>query len=604
MAKKSREPESITLRYDLYDLPTAQHKAGLAGLLLEIESMAERVERGLLPSDTPLVKIIDQGPTHAEIEVTRDSTQALFDDLYDAEVVEVAVSTKWPKKEPKRVEQTTSEQSGSTTTTTRYIYDTVRPCGGFLSRYTDDGKETWHKLWRDMLWSIPRGKPATRRPFNDRSEGKHTSEGSRVWDSLVADERARQRGQRKLVPVAGAIMLGAQAASAEAVRFEDFSDQAALLHFWQLACRVYVPEELTADGKREFAGFVLALPEVSDLARFARAYCRALHRLDPESRGYRPAAAVVSLPEQGALEFLYSLDLLLQQRTAHAEPRQHLSGVEFFHMVKVGNNVKSASHGRVAPRTSLLRGYEGIRCSVRNPILLTARLRALLTDQPWFALLQRELVDRDWSWFVHSQQDGHRTPPAMVNFAYEIATQFENIQDRLQKLKEALVQGDCEAPPTSPGIETGIVDLVIYRLVKEYIRQKASARMGVDTADAQWHAKTHDHGTGGELPRYKEERQRASAQLFLALRSRRAEDFVAHFTATLGSVAQRLPESDYTAIASALMRVHTSETGEQRPRTRDDVKTLTLLALSAHSRSLSARRQPEGSETPTEETDQ
>jgi hypothetical protein len=32
----------VTLHYHLSDLPTAQHKAGLAGLLLLIESMRQR----------------------------------------------------------------------------------------------------------------------------------------------------------------------------------------------------------------------------------------------------------------------------------------------------------------------------------------------------------------------------------------------------------------------------------------------------------------------------------------------------------------------------------------------------------------------------------
>ena len=32
----------VVVEYDLFDLPTAQHKAGLAGLLLQLRSMADR----------------------------------------------------------------------------------------------------------------------------------------------------------------------------------------------------------------------------------------------------------------------------------------------------------------------------------------------------------------------------------------------------------------------------------------------------------------------------------------------------------------------------------------------------------------------------------
>ena len=41
---KAAPGASVTVKYDLFDLPTAQHKAGLAGLLLQIESMKARVD--------------------------------------------------------------------------------------------------------------------------------------------------------------------------------------------------------------------------------------------------------------------------------------------------------------------------------------------------------------------------------------------------------------------------------------------------------------------------------------------------------------------------------------------------------------------------------
>lgn len=133
------------------------------------------------------------------------------------------------------------------------------------------------------------------------------------------------------------------------------------------------------------------------------------------------------------------------------------------------------------------------------------------------------------------------------------------------------------------------VDRVVYRLVKQYVREKASARMGASTADQDaWYKATHDPTSKRERPEYQDERRRVAQGLFLALRSRHDQDFVEHFTATLGSVAQYLPENDYAILAAALMRTFTDEHGENRPRTREDVETLTLLALSAQSRSLTA----------------
>ena len=46
MSKKPPS-ERITLHFDILDLPTAQHRAGLAGLVLQVESMKKR----RLPAD-------------------------------------------------------------------------------------------------------------------------------------------------------------------------------------------------------------------------------------------------------------------------------------------------------------------------------------------------------------------------------------------------------------------------------------------------------------------------------------------------------------------------------------------------------------------------
>src|SRR4030042_1303231 len=94
MSTLTKNGEAITLEYNLYDLPTAQHKAGLAGLLLMIESMKIRE---MVP--IPEVKY---DSTKASISFTPESMQTLFDDLYDASWEEIESSSKWKGKAPKR----------------------------------------------------------------------------------------------------------------------------------------------------------------------------------------------------------------------------------------------------------------------------------------------------------------------------------------------------------------------------------------------------------------------------------------------------------------------------------------------------------------------
>ncbi len=83
ITSKAAKPAQVTITYDLFDLPTAQHKAGLAGLLLQIESMQSRK----LPA--PVFRWDSEQPrTKVHVDFTPETTVALFDDLYDATWVE------------------------------------------------------------------------------------------------------------------------------------------------------------------------------------------------------------------------------------------------------------------------------------------------------------------------------------------------------------------------------------------------------------------------------------------------------------------------------------------------------------------------------------
>jgi CRISPR-associated protein Cmx8 len=143
-APKKTEPDSIEVRFDLRELPTAQHKAGLAGLLLQIDSMAERRAAGLVPPETRVPEIVHRSAMAALIRLTSRSVQDLLDDVYAAEVVEVRSSKRWPGSSPRREELNPSPGPGESRRW--FFYDVIQPSGPFLRRYTDDGKEAWHKL--------------------------------------------------------------------------------------------------------------------------------------------------------------------------------------------------------------------------------------------------------------------------------------------------------------------------------------------------------------------------------------------------------------------------------------------------------------------------
>jgi CRISPR-associated protein Cmx8 len=570
----SAAPSAIGVRYDLLDLSTAQHKAGLAGLLLQVESMRARE----LPADSvPNVELI--GPTSVEATFTEVSLRGLFDDLYDAETAFAESPTRWPGATPVEEKEKPDLKTGKPKKV--FVYEVVQPRGYFLRQFTDDGKEAWHKLWRDMLWTIPRGRPTTRGPFNSRaaSPKRSSGEGEVAWSELLAAERARGKNELRTCEVAGAILLGAQALSAESVPFRDRAEHALLLHFWQLTVRVFVPEQIDADGAREFVGYVLAVPEVADLRKFLRLYKASLAKLDPKLSGYRPASAVISLPAQGALEFMDGLSRIAGEATSadRSEVARSLAGVEFFHMVKAGNNVKTMTGGRLAAREDLLQAYEGIKAACRNPLFLSGRLLALLRGGDWYGEFGRMMAERDWPLFVGSE----RTPRNVPSFAWDVLQRFRSTLQNEEMRKANPVTNTSTSQPAS-------LETLIYRLVRRYVRAKTDDKSPIkyDTFKDK-KIKTAKGRERVDYPRvYTEAQEKVCSDLFLGMRSRRDDDFVSYFSGTVLSVAQGPTlsgEDDFHVVARALL----DEEG------RRNVKTLAMLAIAASSYASTGRADDE-----------
>ena len=72
---------------------------------------------------------------------------------------------------------------------------------------------------------------------------------------------------------------------------------------------------------------------------------------------------------------------------------------------------------------------------------------------------------------------------------------------------------------------------------------------------------------------YVEARKKVCADVFLAMRSRREQDFIEYFTATICSVPQFLPADDYVFVSQALLE----DGGWEK------IKALSMLAVAAHS---------------------
>lgn len=560
------ELREVVITYDLFELPTAFHKAGLAGLVMLLDWL---IERGKLTADGATYTVTAKS---LQITFTEPMIQKLMDEVYDAATVEVAVKAKWAGAELKREDLVEEQHGDKVTKTKRFIYDVVQPNGAYLRDRFPDGDGLWLKLWRDMLWSIPRGRPTTREPYNQRARKESCKEGQIVWADLLKVHKARGQNEFHTAEVSSALLPGAQAVNAEGVPFQGRAEQNLLLHFWPLAVVLFVPQAIEIDGTSDFVGFSLAVPEVSDLKQFVADYPLLLQSRSAAARGYRPAQAVVDLAAEGALSFLDSLAVLTGLQIEAGELRFSISGVDYVHLTKVGNNVKTVAAGRVSPNQRLLSGYRQIVAPhdesrrYRNPLFRRGLLLSLLDDEPWYRPFGRTFSLFDSDLFLrqpHRTDDGE--PKGPPSFANDVAKKLRDVTNLyLKSLERSQSMPNTERPTSPPAV-------IINRVVRSYLLARTTGKTEIDPKTFQTLDGDVDYKA---IPaEFNDEKQKLAQSLFLEFRSRKDQAFVDHFAATFFSGTQRLSEADRLELADML-------TNADR---RDDLKTLTLLSLSANS---------------------
>ncbi len=541
----------IILSYSLFDLPSAQHKAGLAGLLLLIDSLRQR-------GGAPLPDVSHLSATSVKLTFTRDSLQTIFDDLYDAAQVERGYKSKWSGKAPNRVEieENRDEKSGKVKKQKTYIYDVVEPKASFLEHHYPGEEKGWLKLWRDMLWSTLRARPTTRKVYEQRVAAHPCKEAMSTWKAL-------SKSVWKVDTIPGSLFVGAQASNAEKVPFKGVVDQNLLLHFWPLTLQIFVPETIDREGDKKLKeqAYILAIPEISNLEEFCDIFPSSLAQLNPKLRGYRPEDSIITIPEEGGLEFLRHLSLIAQQRIESGEVKYSVSAIELFSLQKQGNNVKTHTADKIIPRHGLLSRYESIRRSSRNPLFKSRLLLNLLRELDWNEGFLGLFSEYPAEFFVRIE----KTPKGFALFSFDIRKKFEALADEFNRLQEAYAMAEDTVPKPQS------LEKHIYGMIGSYVRQKTEARSKIKWSDFK-DKRTQD-GKIPIPPAYIEARQKVCMDAFLAMRSRRDQEFIEYFAGTICSVPQFLPSDDYVFVSQTLL----GEGGWEK------VKTLSMLALSAHS---------------------
>src|SRR5712692_2941991 len=157
MPKKKTTPgiEVLELDYNLAELPSSQHRAGLAGLVLMVQWLKRQ---GAYKGICDITQLDVHGAT---LRINQEGLAALFDEVYAASKEEQDRSQPLKNKQKEIVpplrEETRTEvdpKSGKEKTKTVYVYPVVIPKGAFLVQLDPSAtgdKGIWIKLWRDVI---------------------------------------------------------------------------------------------------------------------------------------------------------------------------------------------------------------------------------------------------------------------------------------------------------------------------------------------------------------------------------------------------------------------------------------------------------------------
>lgn len=549
--------DTIELRYNLHDLPTAQHKAGLAGLILLIHSLRERKKE-------PLPTIIECSSGAVRLSFTLGSMQTVFDDWFRAARVEIKSKSKWSgKKEPLRTE-TVAVKGDEQKLVKVFVYEQILPALEFLTSYYQDQEGGWTKLWRDALWGTLRGIPKTRGVYEETIGGKTCSVAQKQFDLLAKAAKAWEKGVVYTDGIASSVFIGAQDVNAEKVPFVGALTDNFLLHFWPLGSLVFAPRTVTIKGELDDAGFVFAIPEVSDLDLFLDDFRDSVRSLEPRVVGYRPTDSLIDLPDEGGLEYLHSL-ATGRIGSTYREVTFSVDGVEVYHIQKRGNSICTMYRSVIEFNPGLMNEYDEFRKSSLNPFYKALRIRNLLArNQEWYEGALDIFTNWPAEFFIWKPGQGG-SPHRIPFFGLDVRRKFAAIRETAKQ---------TGGNPMNEKDQDDRLALCVHRMVQAYLWRRTEERSGI-TYDSFKDRKT-DGADGKERtdypPKYVEALEKVALDTFLAMRGRKAQDFVEYFAGTICSVPQFLPETQFLMVSTALL------TDSER------VKTLAMLAVSANSR--------------------
>ncbi len=544
--------EPISVTWSLAELPSPQHRAGLAGLVMLVKyTLRHNCPNGAI------LKEVSLDESRYELQMNISGLSWLFDKVYRATVGESFSKTQRKDKktkEPKRhlrveVRKERSDK-GKEKEVSYYVYPALDPHGGPLTELTpqgDDGK--WMKLWRQWLWDTIRSRDRQRIPYKTRAEagievtsdeenegdGEDEGDVQMAWSALSLNKGIDQ---------ASTYFLGAEKVNAENIPFTDVGRNWFLLHFWPFCIHVFQPRSIDAFGKYKSNGYVACVPDVTRIMKFIARYEHSLRheRTVDADRIWKnsPKQSIVDLADAAALESERWLEGSIEQRAMTSDARA-TAGFQVIHAERKGNSVRIRSNRMITP-TREMTNYAHVVGGCRSHLAKHQVLVNILSSRRWWEGFDRVCATNGKDLTIKDKGFCDDAQLLFTHFHHEDRPMPDPVSD---------------TPKVPRSLES-----IILAIVTSWIAGRLDSKYNLS-----W-----DAVKGSSLQaEYDKRKSKLATDAFLAARSRPGREFARWFTATLCSVNQRSisNEIDFIALSKAL---------EEHP---DQVRSLTLLALSA-----------------------
>jgi CRISPR-associated protein Cmx8 len=302
MSKEKSKEELEPMEFDpLRPDYTAQHRAGIAGLLLQFQAMEILREQANTEEEKARYIIPEHTLTNNErslwVKFTKESFDSVMRERYRGKFVQREYSKKMKEGNARKFIEKIDIAKGKSI----FKYEELRPSFEYFEAFS--APLAWQEQIRDSTWSsffcIPTMQSAS---FKIQSNDEN-KDVTALWKGLL---------DKKFVEAKKTYYLNTWTEGLKGEEISDNAEKCLLLHFWGIVSTIFTPTSLKIDKnerglvdfKTEYQKPVVVVPDVAHIGTFTvefRRYLEKREHLDAKKRKHPDL--FISTPREAALQF-------------------------------------------------------------------------------------------------------------------------------------------------------------------------------------------------------------------------------------------------------------------------------------------------------------